>query len=215
MRRSERQLHDMRARWAERPRPTPKWWLPGKPDWFYESAHLQGLADGEPLLYEIGEVRWARVLMANSVVWEPGTATAPGEVLWSPDPYVEAHPDWLEGPARAYWWLKQPPEVADLKNLRVDIPGWDRLQKFASDEYRSAERRRVPPLLSRRRVVYHDSILFYRSDLPGGVLASSLIPVVNSTSSTPTPTRLLPPRFWAEDLLLEWETEAKSSATAD
>lgn len=213
MRRSEQLLLEMRSRWAAREHPAPASWLPPKPQWFDGADNLRGLAIGEALLYEVGQVRWGRVLMANNVLWKAGPDTAPGEVLWSPDPYVVANPEWLGGPAAAYWWLKDPPKVDEDRVMRTDVPGWLALYPFAHDEHRIAKRRRFPPLLARRRVVYHDVVLFYRQDLPGGRLVDNVVPIL--TADEPTPTRLLPPRFWADDLRTEWERSVEEGEEAE
>lgn len=214
MRRTQAELRDMRAAWAERPQPAPPWWTPDKPAWLRRSREHRGTWVGEERLYEVGEVHWGWVLMANNRMWLPGPEAAPGEVLWSPDPYVAGHPSWLQQPMEAYWRLRDPPDIGQ-RRLRTDVPGLEALVGFASEDRRVAKRRRFPTLLSRQRVVYHEVVLFYREHLPGRMLADSRVPLVLHPTQADLPARVLPQRFWPPDLRVGWEREGKKQVEAE
>lgn len=209
MRRTEAQLQELRDRWSGRGAAVPESWTPPKPAWVSTEDRARGLYRGERDLWEHGRVVWGRILLAESALWSEGSSAGTGEVVWSLDPYIDAFPDWLEGPCGQFWMLREPPEISDDERLHVDVPGWSSVLPFVRAEVRpSVRRRRFPHLLSRSRVVYHQGVLLYRQHLPSRQLGAAQVPLV-VTDDAERAVRVLPERFWPDDLVATWQSAVR------
>jgi hypothetical protein len=186
---------ELRRRWAERSAAPPPEWLEPLPPWVDKAPQLARICAGAAQVWKEGEPALALLLMANSVLFEPTGPDAPGEVLWSEDPAVLRYPERLERASAAFW---------ELRRNGSEAPGLRSLVAFAKDDHRGTSRVLFPSLLSDGYSIHHQVVLFRRSQLPGGKMGGSLVPIVWVRSGRPDTAMALPQALWPEELVALW-----------
>lgn len=202
MRATDRWIDACRRRWAERPRPMPAgfWPRPRPPAGSADLFHALGRLGDR--LYEVGEVRWAYVLMAYDHLWTEGDAPGTCDVLWSDDPLIADDVFWLEQVHDRYWWQRERPPVDGNAPAPDRVPGWSVLGLDSDTIPFCGER--VAPLLTRGRVVYRDRILVDPAQLPGRRMLRAAVPIVRVPGQERVPARLLPGELWPDELRAVW-----------
>lgn len=205
MRRREVELREARAAWAARP--------DGRPmDW--DQRGRTGIADPSmgaaldrlsPKLWSEGLVTWGWMASARTVAWEEGDMDTWGQVLWSHDPWVEAHPTSMEAVGRRLWWFQEPPEFAGRK-LDLTVPPWDRARSLGVKDPPDVRTTRLPRTLGQSRVILHRPVAILRDDLLHGRLLSQLV-LLLVTRDERASVRLLPSTFWPDSFRQGWERE--------
>ena len=144
-----------------------------------------------------GRVVWAAVAQANNQLYEFGTEDLPGNIVYSPDPYFDAHPFHLT-------WIAD--KVYALKDKRLDQitdVGKRAVAMTIRDEYNMCENMLLPESLTERHEVYFSSLLFMRTGLLGCTLSARLVPVLMLPEETPQQL-LLPATAWPKSLRRQW-----------
>ncbi len=192
-------LVQTRARWAQRPTPmdretrntmTMVW-----PPWLEQGDLLFKLVGGWPQLYEGGRVVWARVLVANEVLWKPGQTAAVAVVLWSEDPLVDRNPGALS-PAL---------EAARVLGAGKAVPyaPAERARKLLRNDRGRGWKVPLPTELTNGVVTWVSTPIIDPRMLPGHHLADGLLPWLVWPEATDL-SMPLPARWWSEELLRRW-----------
>lgn len=205
MNRTQRLMDEMRARWAERGGQPPRGWRMSLPSWAWREFWAWPTLSSAWRLWRVGRIEWGWLLMANTALFEPGDDTAPGEVLWSPDPRIQADPQLLDRVGRMFWAVKKR-TFFDGEKMEL-VPGIDGLWSAARDEYSRQHRKALSPLIAGPRLVYVESVLFPRAHLPGGVLHGKLMPIVVDPRARVRPVMMLPGDLWPDELRADWDDD--------
>ena len=140
------------------------------PVWIWFDGDFRPYRLARKELLRDGVVVWGALIQANQVLFDPReTVSAPGEVLFCPDPRRRVHPAQL---------LQAASRVAELKGAK---PRDRELRKFA--EHLAAETTRafgwpVPRQLSDGLPCVISSVFFPRHYLPGNRICGPLMPLV-------------------------------------
>ena len=149
-----------------------------------------------------GEPVWTAMVMANSVLFRPGSTDAPAAIVYSFDTAFDADPDRLRGIAARLQELRE----IGSRGLSSDAPRELRaMAKQIEDEAARLTNHRVPAsLVGGDEEVWYETLCIYRRDLPTGYLRDGLIPALALRSRRRTP-RTLPLKYWPPELVAAWE----------
>jgi hypothetical protein len=141
-----------------------------------------------------GTVVWGHVIQANALMFEPGTANCPGEIVYSIHDSSRAKPHDLQEIAQALYRLKgtkpADPELAPIAN-------------YLADEYIRVFGLPVPRTISQSLRCMISSTFFVRKHLPKRRLWTPLLPVIVNRTQ-PHVAVPLPERYWPSDLVAWW-----------
>lgn len=167
--------------------------LAPKPDWMGPADGLNEVVARQRLLLTEGEVVWGALVMANKLLFEPGTEDLPALLVHSPDRHFDARPEALREVGQALFALKDTaPADPELARLAALITG----------ETERALGLALPPVLC-SRPVRAGVFMAYRRHVPTGVLRGGLFPVLTHPS-TPA-VMMLPFEFWPIELIILWK----------
>ena len=181
------------------PVPPPAWPVEREPDGVKlesppgaEGEQLRYLFDNAPALLRDGRVVWGAVVQADKALFKPGPlAGAPGEILYDPQGRV---PDAdLHAIART---------VLALKGRNFDLPDLASIAQYLNDDSIRVFGLDLPARLAAYPLKI-SSTWFDRAQLPGGVLAQPLVPVLVSDAH-PGAVLPLPAAFWPAVLSEAW-----------
>lgn len=190
------ELPEMRALWSKRPALPPHVWFPEPPGWAADDPVFNGTHAAR--LWEVGDVDWGWVLMANNLAWESGPTTAPGTVLFSDDVILRQNPFRLGEVSEAVWAVrKDPPTRVGLRTCN----------RWALDDQAPNPAHRVPHSFTGGRIVWAAGVLMHRSSLEGGYLQHSLVPIIRSYTHELTTICLAPLTVWSVGLKERWTPE--------
>lgn len=197
----QRVIDQCRKRFGPSPRSFPLWsrlrYLRTPPPAWLRKRRSDGLWElyrQRSLLLTRGTIVWAHLVQANEVLFSPGKIDAPAMVIYSPDPYFDAHLDELAEMASRLFALKDTkPEDAELA----------RFARFITDEMDRNLHVPIPSQISENRTVIATGIMVHRKHLPFGVLTESFFPLLALPEVTPA-TMILPERYWPDSLLRAW-----------
>jgi hypothetical protein len=167
------------------------------PDWLTDASsdELLGAFHDQERLRREGKIAWAAVVQANMFAFELRPFDSPASVIWSDDPFFDAHPAVLSGMCESLFELK------GTNPAEADAAAFARM---ITNELTRGMRLKVPRSIAQGRVVYHSSLMLTRKHLPEGYLARKLLPVF----ADPQPSgRLLivPAAFWPASLTQWWK----------
>ena len=155
------------------------------PEWFSHDPVFQRWFAALPALWRGGSVVWSQLVQANSLLFRPGTADCPGEVLFDPTGRVD--PERFADAAQAMY---------GLKGLRLRNPWLKFFADALTHERVRTSGHELPASLGARGL-QTASLLFFRQHLPGGVLAGGKLPLLVSPEH-PGIVMMLPSRYWPE-----------------
>jgi hypothetical protein len=193
-------IEECRREFGSSPRTVYPWnrpyLFPRPPDWMhdYQSDKLWVHFKERNALIKNGQVHWARMVQANSLLFEPGDGDCPGEAIVSPHPWYDANPLDLENIAKSLYSVKE------------TTPADPEMRAFAdhlTDERTRMLRHPVPRSLTAGRPVTLTSIMFHRKHLPDGYLQNGLFPLVVAPDTT-NAAMILPVRYWPQELISYW-----------
>lgn len=157
------------------------------PDWFAEDPVFQRWFAALPALWRNGTVVWAQLVQANSLLFRPGTANCPGEVLYDPTGRVD--PERFADAATAMY---------GLKGLRLRNPWLKFFAQALTHERVRTSGYELPASLGARGL-QTATLLFFRQHLRDGVLAGGRLPLLVSREH-PGIVMMLPAKYWPDDL---------------
>jgi len=166
--------------------------LPPPPPWLTDDDGLNLIYDRHTDLVTHGEVALATIVMANTVLWEPGTDDAPASVVYTFDPTLLQHPHRLEQYGHAQYRhhksTEDPPRDPWLRQIYEQLySGLDR-----------AMHQRLPPEETGGHPVYHSATVVFRAHLEDGKLGDGPLPVlVLRRGPPPWPCMIVPSSLWS------------------
>jgi len=125
-------------------------------------------------------------VQANSLLFRPGTADCPGEVLYDPSGRVD--PGRFADAAQAMY---------GLKGLRLRNPWLKFFAQALTHERVRTSGFELPASLGARGL-QTASLLFFRQHLPGGVLSGGRLPLLVSPDH-PGIVMMLPSKYWPDE----------------
>ena len=171
----------------------------------YLRVRRPGWAGGDPIrlffngrkrLLQSGYVTWGSLVQANYLLWQLGRDNAPGEVIFSSDPRLDADPAVLEAVANRLYEFKESPPTNDPEAGAIGrhlAAGTTRA--FGMPVPRSV-RAPLPLVLS--------TTYFYRPHLPNPrFLCQRILPLLVSPTD-PQIVMVVPARYWPAPLLTWW-----------
>lgn len=186
-------LAEIRARWAAR-EPAKALPLPPVPDWWAKRPDLWAARAYVHTLAQEGEVASGRLLVFDDSMVRPGAEALPGEVIWSDDPYVEAHPSLLDEVSERWWKLRR--EGSAAPGLRAMVPVVRGDAPVAI--------RRVPGPLASDRVVWHCKLMLYPSHLPESRIGLPIVPILRDPTHRHAIVMVVPAEWWPAVLVEAW-----------
>lgn len=192
-------LHAMREFLDRVRRETPKFYLQAAipPLKYYKGDQLQQLWNCQNDLLTQGKLYWGAIIQANGALMMPGKYHQPGEIVCSPDPIYEAHPDLLLDVASRIYDLKHTePEDQELRIVADHI----------TDERYRAFCERIPLQLTEGRVGVRYTVVFYREHLPHRMIGPSrILPIL--VHGRHNMAMILPGPLWLPELKEDWEPD--------
>lgn len=161
------------------------------PQWVTTGEDLQQFFLQYQQLWAGGRVVWAHLVQANTLLFEPGPLSAPGELVY--DPTGRSGPLSLGTVARAVGALKG----AQPQNLALR-----RIADHLTNEYTRAFAMAIPPSIA-PGIVLLSTTYFHRPHLPGGMLRGPFFPILIN-DRLPGMVMVLPERWWPQRLRSEW-----------
>lgn len=167
--------------------------LASKPDWMGPSDGLNEVIAQQRLLLTEGEIVWGGLVMANRLLFKPGTEDLPALLVHSPDRHFDARPEDLRQVGQALF---------DLKGTTPADPELARLAALLTGETERALGLALPAALT-SRPVRASVFMVHRKHVPTGMLRCGLFPVLTHPS-TPV-AMMLPFEFWPIELIVLWK----------
>lgn len=194
------ELDGCRRRLGARPRQF-GWWdkvsylHTARPAWCTSGDRLSLYFKHRGELLRGGQVVWGHVVQANRLLFSPGTANCPGDVVYGLPPDEDVGPEYLGGVARA---------VGSLKERPGGSPAMEALGAHLANERTRVFGLPVPPALSPLIPCALSTVFFDRKHLPGRVLRAPFFPLVVSARD-PRIAMVLPARYWSPALCALWQ----------
>lgn len=165
----------------------PAWVTPrGEPE-------LSSIYALQETLFASGQVVWAAIVQANSLLYEPGSDDCPAMAIYSLDPWYDARPAALHALAGGLF---------DVKGTRPSDAADRAFADSITDEMRRDMRLPVPKHRCDGRDVYATAVMVHRKHLPDGVLAGRVFPLLHCAGRAAT--LIVPSRYWSDRLLFAW-----------
>lgn len=169
----------------------PPFWL-----WFSEDPMLLAYKKSHLFLQQ-GRVVWGHIIQANKALFDPSDkGDYPAAILYSPDPYYDAHMPALTKIAHSLFAIKGKDTSQELKIFSDTL----------ADEYETHMKLPIPPVLTEGREVYYSSILIPRKHLAFPFLVASAFPLLIAPNHTDG-NKILPALYWSEWMHLYWYNE--------
>lgn len=179
----------------ERRRLAPTAWtklVGARPPWMKATDALNESVERQHLLMTEGDVVWAALVQANTLLYKPGDLDCPAMVVYSRDASLDGRPSELRAIAQRIYKLKgttprNPVERAIAAKVTNELDrtmGWE-----------------LPVELTARRVC-SAAVMVYRKHLPGGVLSGSRFPLFVHEATKAV--MVVPHVLWPQEMLTLW-----------
>jgi hypothetical protein len=165
--------------------PTPSW---------AKNDGLQTFFKGQDRLISQGKLVWGNIIQANTLLFSPGQAYCPADVVFPTLLTCDFNPETLREIANKIFKLKgtspSDPELLEIAN-------------HMTDECDRAFGLSVPSDLCLDIPCEISTIFVNRKHLPNGYLSRLLIPLIVSPEA-PKTAMILPSRYWSSDMVDWW-----------
>jgi hypothetical protein len=148
-------------------------WTLTYPSWLTRSHPLYGTREALGPLIAEGRPTWGQVVLGNTALWDGQKLTAPGQVVYSFEPYLAAHPEELVPIASGLFALHgdEPTRVAQRP--------WERVIQDAVRGNPGREfHKLLPPELCGGWAVYLSTVLVDTRILPNDRLSGEAVPLL-------------------------------------
>ena len=186
-------LAKTRAAFGPAPRTIRTWDHVVPPSWMSHDDPLRKSFDRARDLMVHGDIVWGHIVQANTLLFSPGDADCPADVLFGSNPSDDLSPQRLQAAASA---------AMALKGTRPVDEGLHRVAAALTDEMSRHPGLDLPDALTRGAPMRMAVIMVHRVYLPLRYLAFSALPLVVSRARDAV--MLLPVRHWDESLVRAW-----------
>lgn len=171
-----------------------------QPAWMKQmkDTRFQSQYRDQEILLTRGDVVFAHLIQANSLLFQPGDNDAPAAIVFSSDRYYDDHVDELLTLGHAMF---------DLKGKTHDDPELERFAKAITDEVSALFNFKLPEKITDGRKVYYSTIVVHRKHLPTKYLKTGWFPVLVQPETTEA-CMILPSKYWAPNLVKSWSLDS-------
>jgi Fe-S cluster assembly iron-binding protein IscA len=162
------------------------------PAWLTKEDLMSRIFEQQARIIRDGEVRWAHVVQANSLLFAAGKEDTGAQVIYAPAGDVSLR-DLGKIAHRAF----------ELKGTTPDDPAELKLANMLTDEYERALDWDVPMSLTDGRHVVTTIVIVPREHMPGGFLAVSCFPIFADPRTRMA--TLVPARYWPAEMRDDWQ----------
>lgn len=170
-------------------------WGVARPRWKSEDP-LLATYDHHPRLFAEGRVVWARFVIANGALFEPGEGPCGALLLYGLDPALDATPEVLDRAVAACHRLRDeapPDEPGPVRDLAL----------LLQDDFARKLGQAVPPAVAGVEGLVLQSTIVHREHIPTGVLRDVLrVPLLVDPATGAS--LVLPCEYWHERLVRAW-----------
>lgn len=165
--------------------PNPPWMKPADP--------LAEIGNQQMRLLAEGNIVWAALVQANTLLFSPGNHDCPAQAIYSSDPHFDG---------RIYELRTISSRIQQLKNTTPSDPEAKRVADLVTDEMDRSMNWKLPKLLTDKDV-RSTTIMVYRKHIPNGVLTSGVFPILMHPSTEGV--MIVPFEFWPIELIKMWQ----------
>lgn len=151
----------------------------------------------QDILISQGEVVFAHIIQANTLLFQPGSMNHPAAILFSRDRYFDDHLEEL---------LELGHNMFDLKGQTLDDPELKKFAEVITDEMTALLNVKLPKKITGNREVYYTTIMLHRKHMPLGYLKTGWFPVLVLPDRTEA-CMFLPERYWDREMLELWKMD--------
>lgn len=166
-----RELEEMRRRYREKP--LKRLHLP-RPAWMHEREPMSQIYPQKEKLLKKGKVVYGHIVQANTLLfgWFP-PMDYPATLVYSADPYVDAHPEVLRELAEQLYSYKNRPQAS--------VPAeWQEIARVITDEYDRSSFTITMDYEGEPVTFRVVPLMVFRKLLPRRKLCGSLLPVLTA-----------------------------------
>jgi hypothetical protein len=163
--------------------------------WFKSQDLIRKIYAQQDRILRDGEVRWAAVVQANELAFEPNDFTVGAQVIYAPRGDVPLTV--LLQSARRAFALKgtSPADAAERK-----------LANMLTDEMERALDWPLPATIAGDAHIVTTIVMLPRKHLPGRCLALNYMPILSHPQTLLAV--LVPQRYWPRELVAQWKTQS-------
>ena len=165
------------------------------PRWMDRDDKLRILFERRVKIMRQGRIYWGATVQANRLLFSPGLANCPGEVVFSLDPSIDDRPEVLVDVAG---------RIGELKGAECEDEVFQRISDHLADEYQRTLGWPVPERLAGETPCRVSDTVFFRKHLPGRCLSGPYYPMFVYASGKAMLTTMLPGRYWHPQFRARW-----------
>lgn len=163
------------------------------PRWMKEDDGLYEILRQQTRLLTEGSIVWGTLIQANSQMFEPGNTDCPGLMVYSTDPYFDAHPRELLVTGR---------KIFSIKGTQPTDPALKAVADLVTDEMDRSMGFKLPAVFSDKQLSAA-AFMVFRNHIPRGVLSCGMFPVLTHPSTQAL--MIVPFEFWTMDMIMIWK----------
>jgi hypothetical protein len=163
------------------------------PRWMQEDDGLYEILRQQTRLLTEGRIVWGTLIQANSQLFEPGQVDCPGLLVYSTDPYFDAHPRELLVTGR---------KIFSIKGTQPTDPALKAAADLVTDEMDRSMGFKLPTVFSDKQLSA-TAFMVFRQHIPKGVLTCGMFPVLTHPSTQAL--MIVPFEFWSMDMIMIWK----------
>ncbi|RZG45773.1 hypothetical protein [Acinetobacter wuhouensis] len=163
-----------------------------KPKWMDANDPLNAQYKHQSLLLNHGNIVWAAVVQANSLLFQDGPLNHPAHIIYSPTDNFDHNPEYLSEVAS---------KIYSLKNTIPDDTQLNELAEMVTNEKERGLNWQLPSAFT-NSPIRSTTFVFAREHSPNRKLSIKLIPILIHPS-TPV-CMMVPSIFWTPKFTKEW-----------
>lgn len=172
------------------------WLKLDKPQWNWKDDDIAILINNWHRVFKEGKLTWGHIIQANVLMFEPGKANCPAEVLLWLDSLDRFDIDEFESMADELYELKGESDILEDKDEKE-------YAEHLEDEMERNFGSNIPHSISQGYNVKSSVIYCQRKHIPNGVLNVSILPMLY-LNENPMLTVIVPQKFWSKEYLELW-----------
>lgn len=173
-------------------RVSPPSWMKKRKD-----TRLEAQYRDQELLLSQGDIVFAHLVQANSMLFETGKFDNPAAIVFSLDRHYDDNLGELQKIGHVLF---------GLKGHSVEDPELKEFADVITDEMKTLFNVPLPSGITDGHEVFCSSIMIHRKHIPSGFMQSGWIPLLVNPRLT-NACRVLPERYWAQELVEYWTVD--------